>query len=106
MDTVYCPICGKEYKDVKMHIRKGHDREPEKVIEEAFGQKLTPTERQKGLPRQRRIKETMNRVNKRSSDLRRTQANRLKEMKETWRNRQKVFDDVMKERVDKITNKK
>lgn len=105
MDTVYCPICGKEYKDVKMHIRKGHDREPEQVIEEAFGQKLTPSERQKGLPQQRRVTETMDRVNKRSSDLRQTQANRLNEMQETWHNRRRVYDKVMKERIDSIINK-
>ena len=105
MDTVYCPICGKEYKDVKMHIRKGHDREPEKVIEEAFGQKLTPAERQKGLPQQRRTEKTMDRVNKRSSDLRRTQANRLREMEKAWRDRRKVYDEVMKERIDKIISK-
>lgn len=105
MQTVHCPICGKEYKDVKMHIRKGHDREPEEVIEEAFGQKLTPKERQKGTFQQRRIKEVMNRVNKRSGDLRQTQLNRWEEMNNTWKDRKETYDQVMEERINNITNK-
>lgn len=105
METVFCPICGKEYKDVKMHIRKGHDREPEDVIEEAFGQKLTSEEHDKGTFQQRRIKEMINRVNKRSRELRKTQRNRLEEMNETWRGRQKTYDEVMNERIKNITNK-
>ncbi len=105
MDTVYCPIFGKEYKAVKMHIRKGHGREPEEVIEEAFGQKLTTAERRKGLPQKRRTEETMSQVKKRSTDLRKTQENRLKEMQNSWQNRQKALNRVMKERIDEIINK-
>lgn len=105
MDTVYCPICGKEYKDVKMHIRKGHNREPEEVIEEAFGQKLTPKERQKGTFQQQRIEEMRDRVNKRFDDQQRTQTNRLEEMQDSWRNKKKTYDEVMKERIENITSK-
>ena len=105
MEKVFCPICGKEYKDVKMHIRKGHGREPEEVIEEAFGQKLTTEERQRGTLQARRMVETMRRVNKRSEDLRKTQKNRLKEMQALWRDRQKTYRQVMNERIKNITNK-
>ncbi|MCF7875981.1 hypothetical protein K9M06_02885 [Candidatus Bipolaricaulota bacterium] len=105
METVYCPICGKEYKNVKMHIRKGHEREPEEVIEEAFGQKLTQEERQKGAFQQQQIEEMRSRVRGRTSDLRETQMNRLKEMNNTWQDRKKTYDKVMKERIENITNK-
>lgn len=90
---------------MKMHIRKGHKREPEEVIEEAFGQKLTPKERQKGSFQQQRIEEMRNRINKRSDELKRTQTDRLKNREESWRDRQTTYNEVMKERIEKITNK-
>lgn len=37
MNKVFCPICGKEYKDVKRHITQGHERDYKEVIQEAFG---------------------------------------------------------------------
>lgn len=105
MDTVFCPICGKEYKDVKMHIRKGHDRDPEEVIEEAFGQKLSSKERQQGTAQKLRARKTMNRINNRTSELQREQTDKINEMQETWRNRQEEFQRVMKKRIKNIINK-
>ena len=105
MDTAFCPICGKEYKDVNMHIRKGHGREPEEVIEEAFGQKLSPRERQKGTAQTRRINETMDRVNERSKALQKTHGDRMREMQDIWRRRREEFNKVMNERITNITNK-
>lgn len=105
MDTVFCPICGKEYKDVNMHIRKGHGLDPEEVVEEAFGTKLTPKERQRGTAQKRRTVEMMDSLNRKAEDLRKTQEGRLEEMRNTWRKRQSDYDHVMNERITEIIKK-
>ncbi len=105
MDTVFCPICGKEYKDVNMHIRKGHGLEPEEVVEEAFRTKLSPQERRQGTAQKRRVDETMARINGNARALRDTQRARMNGLRNTWRERQRDYDKVMKERISQITKK-
>lgn len=105
MDTVFCPICGKEYKDVNMHIRKGHGLDPEDVVEEAFGHRPSPEELRKGAPQQRRIDETMERINQRRRDLHRTQQKRMDDMRNAWQKRREEYDETTRERIANITKK-
>lgn len=89
-----------------MHIRKGHNLEPSEVVEKAFGESLSPAERQTGTPQRRRANDTMDRINESSRSLRRTHQKRIQEMEKVWRERANQFDEVMKERIKNITEKR
>jgi predicted metal-binding transcription factor (methanogenesis marker protein 9) len=104
MAKVFCPLCGKEFKDVNMHIRRTHERDPADVAEEVFGHSPKSPETEADVSplavSTERARKALENTERRVKDLNETIEARVKEMESTQKRRMDEFNKTMKERIE------